>query len=80
MANAKRCDICGKYYLVPTSDLGVLVDESMNTSMVRVLRHRPENKQNPHYVIQFDSCEKCLEDTLDYLICKRAEWCEDDAK
>ncbi|MBQ5769259.1 MAG: hypothetical protein IIV94_10340 [Clostridiales bacterium] len=80
MANAKRCDICGKYYIVPEGEVGMLWDESMNTSMIRILRHRPDDKRKPHDVMQFDSCEKCLQDTLDYFLSRRAEWDKSDAK
>lgn len=72
MANAKKCDICGKYYDVPNyGDL--IIDEFRNTSMVRVLRQKPNERRIDHDVMQFDSCEECLQGVLDYILTKRAD-------
>ena len=70
MANAKKCDICGKYYDVPELPDGLLHDDFRNTSMVRVLR-RTDSLRVLHDVMQFDSCESCLQDVLDYILTKR---------
>ena len=70
MSNAKRCDICGKYYDVPERNDGF--EEWRNTSMVRVLRMKPQIRCD-HDVMQFDSCDNCLQDVLDYILSKRAD-------
>lgn len=71
MANAKQCDICGKFYLVPEMDPGCLWDEDMNTSMVRILRRKNTNSIK-HDVIQYDACEQCRQDVTDYILSKTA--------
>ena len=73
MANAKKCDICGQYYDVPEPIEGLLYDDFRNTSMVRVLRRTDDRFNKPHDVMQFDSCESCLQDVIDYILTKRAE-------
>ncbi len=72
MANAKKCDICGKYYDVAEQPDGLLYDDFRNTSMIRVLRHTG-TFSHPHDVMQFDACERCLQDVLDYILTKRVE-------
>jgi hypothetical protein len=72
MANARKCDICGEYYDVPNTD-EFLQETWNNTSMVRVLRLNGTSMKNRHEVMQFDSCEKCLQDVLDYILTKRAD-------
>lgn len=67
MANAKRCDICNHYYDVPNRP------DPMNTSMIRVLRLNPNYPGVKHDVMQFDACDKCLQDVLDYILGKRAD-------
>lgn len=73
MANAKRCDICNQYYDVPTYPDEMLYSEPMNTSMIRVLKLNPKHLRVQHDVMQFDACDKCLQDVLDYMLGKRAE-------
>lgn len=71
MASARRCDICGEFYDTPEMDLSF--DPWKNTSMVRLLRLVPDKKHDPHDVIHFDACEKCLQDVLDYILTKKAD-------
>lgn len=74
MANAKRCDICGKYYEVPTINHDPFSTyEFNNTSMVRVLRRKDNCDRIDHDVMQFDACESCLQDVLDYILSKKAD-------
>lgn len=73
MANAKRCDICNRYYDSPVRPDDLIYSESMNTSMIRVLRLNPEDIGVKHDVMQFDACDNCLQDVLDYMLGKRAE-------
>ena len=74
MANAKKCDICGGFYVVPENDPDRLSwDDSINTSMIRVLRRKTEELGIKHDVMQFDACEKCLQDVLDYILSKKAD-------
>lgn len=73
MANAKKCDICGKYYDALEIETDLLYDGRRNTSMVRILRQKQTTKTIDHDVMQFDSCEDCLQDVLDYILTKRAE-------
>lgn len=68
MANAKKCDICGKYYDVPGQN-EIYMEEGHNTSMVRILR-RKNTLRIDHDVMQFDACEDCLQDVLDYILAK----------
>lgn len=73
MANAKRCDICGAYYEVPNPTEDMCWSDILNTSMVRVLRRKPITDRIDHEVMQFDSCEACLQDVIDYILTKRAD-------
>lgn len=72
MANAKKCDICGKYYDVPERN-GDIVFDSRNTSMVRILRLKPDDRHINHDIMQFDACEECLQDVIDYILTRKAE-------
>jgi hypothetical protein len=72
MANAKQCDICGRYYNVPEIDEDAIFRTNMNSSMVRILRHKPKSRTTTHDVMQFDSCDKCLQDVLDYILTRKA--------
>ena len=72
MANAKQCDICGKFYLVPEMEPGCLWEEDMNTSMVRIMR-RKKTETIKHDVMQYDACEKCLQDVLDYILSRASK-------
>lgn len=72
MANAKKCDICGKFYVVPVVEPGFDWNEQLNTSMVRFLRLDRERKGLHHDVMQFDTCEDCYQDLLDYILSKQA--------
>ena len=71
MANAKKCDICGKFYEVAEVDEGHFYD-FRNTSMVRLLRRNDNNRHREHDVFHFDSCEDCLQDVLDYILSRQA--------
>lgn len=71
MAYARKCDICGEYYDVPNVEEH-LTEHWNNTSMIRVLRLRPEKITNRHDVMHFDSCEKCLQRVLDYILANSA--------
>jgi hypothetical protein len=73
VANAKRCDICNRYYDVPDRPDEMIYSEQMNTSMIRVLRLNPEHPMVKHDVMQFDACNNCLQDVLDYMLGKRAD-------
>lgn len=74
MANAKKCDICGKFYIVPDPDADYLSwNESLNTSMIRILKRKPIDVRIDHEVIQFDACEDCRQDVLDYILSKSAD-------
>lgn len=72
MANAKKCDICGKYYDVPERN-GDIVYDLCNTSMVRISRLKPDDERIDHDNMQFDSCEECLQDVIDYILTRKAE-------
>lgn len=74
MANAKRCDICGKYYDAPEVDHCHIYDDHRYTSMVHVIRRGSEDSSIYHGIMQFDSCEDCLQDVIDYILTRRAEW------
>lgn len=73
MANAKKCDICGKYYNI-TDEKGIWTDDGFtNTSMVRCLRLKKDGKRVEHDVMHFDACEECHQDVLDYILTKQAD-------
>ena len=66
MANAKRCDVCGKFYEVPgeTSDL---IDPY--AFLDYILIHKVEERKA---VMHFDTCKKCQQELIDYILTKRA--------
>ncbi len=71
MSNAKKCDICGKYYDVPDAFGMTEFGMNSNTSMIQFAR-RKTDKRLDHEVIQFDTCEECYQDMLDYILAKGA--------
>lgn len=73
MANAKRCDICGGFYEVPNPTEDMCWTDLHNTSMIRVLRRKPTTDRIDHEVMQFDACETCLQNVLDYILTKRVD-------
>lgn len=72
MANAKKCDICGKYYDTPHVE-DEFYDQFSVTSMVRLLKLNTETYRRSHDVMNFDTCENCLQDILDYILTKKAD-------
>lgn len=73
MSFARKCDICGEYYDVPAIE-EYLSEPWTNTSMVRILRLQDGNKTyNRHDIMNFDACDKCLQDVLDYILSKQAD-------
>lgn len=77
MANAKKCDICGKYYDVPQPYNDIIWEEGINTSMVRILRRKPLDHRIQHDVMQFDACKDCLQSVLDYILTKQTDRSDD---
>lgn len=71
MSFARKCDICGKYYDVPDVEQ-YLGEPWTNTSMVRILKLKSDSF-NRHDVMNFDACDKCLQDVLDYILAKQAD-------
>lgn len=71
MAIAMKCDICGRYSDVPERDSDFV--DIRNTNMVRVLRLKPNTDRTVHDVMQFDACDDCLQDVLDFMLSKRAD-------
>lgn len=72
MSSARRCDICGEFYETPEIEIGSF-DPWKNTSMIRLLRFIPDKHCDPHEVIHFDACEKCLQNVLDYILTRKAD-------
>lgn len=70
MANAKKCDICGDYYDVPQPKF--LNDEMTNTSFITFARVDPNNP-SLHDRSQFDTCEKCWREIMDYILARQAK-------
>ena len=79
MANAKRCDICGEYYQVPDVPSEDWLEHHRTTSMVRLLRLK-DGRSVDHDVFHFDSCEKCFQDVMDYILDKQSAWSEENAE
>jgi hypothetical protein len=77
MANAKRCDICGEFYCVRDTDIDHW-DEGRNSNMIRFLK-LTDDRYIGHSVIHFDSCEKCFQDVMDYILAKQSAWYEENA-
>lgn len=73
MANAKRCDVCGNYYDVPHIEDDIYLESCRNGNMIRILRRKPTIRID-HDVMQFDACENCLQEVLDHILTKQADW------
>lgn len=76
MACARKCDICGKYYSITEADPYETNPYGSNTSMVRLMKLKPEKdrvKSLPHDVFHFDACDECLNDVMDFILSKRAD-------
>ena len=73
MSNARKCDICGKFYAVPEFDPGYFMDEFKNTSFIHVAELLPEERGVKHDILHFDVCEECRQDVLDYILTKKAD-------
>jgi hypothetical protein len=72
MANAKKCDICGKYFDAPdTSPYRLDYDDNFN--FIRLHRARCEYDRPDDLWLHFDSCDECYQDVLDYILGKAAE-------
>lgn len=77
MACARKCDICGKFYDAPEVNPYSCEPFGSNTSMVRLLRLKPEEDRGkgmggPHDVFHFDACDECLGDVMDFILSKQA--------
>lgn len=74
MSNAKKCDICGKYYdVIDMSEY--MLDYERHINMVRLHRAmKPDEKRYDHddHWFHFDACDECLQDVLDYILSKKA--------
>ena len=71
MLETKHCDICGKVYLVPAIEAVGFWEEENNTSQVRVLR-RKDTERVEHDIMQFNTCDECRQDVLDYILANAA--------
>ena len=72
MANAKRCDICGEYFEIPEYGHEVML-YGMPAGAVRVYKMDPELKYgDDRKGTHFDSCDKCAQEIIDYILAKRA--------
>lgn len=68
---------CGKYYDVSEIDPYIYEPSGSNTSMVRLLKLKPEEdrgkgKGEPHDVFHFDACDECLGEVMDFILSKQA--------
>lgn len=73
MANAKKCDICGKFYEIPdVSPYRLDYEDAIN--IIRM--HRgvdPDSKSNDELWLHFDACDECYQNVLDYILTKKAD-------
>lgn len=72
MANAKRCDICGRYFPLP-EPAGLLYKTAAGKvelfKKVPKLHHTAE-----HDGLYFDACDECVQEIIDLILEKRAAW------
>ena len=67
MANAKRCDACGEFYEVPEITCDLMYPEEF---LDYVIIHKAEERKAS---MRFDTCKKCQQDLIDYILTKRAD-------
>lgn len=73
MANAKRCDICGKYFAIPEPSLARLYNSEAGAVQLFKLNNRlrhTEEREGHH----FDACDDCVQEIVDLILTKRATW------
>ena len=75
MANAKRCDICGEYFIIPDLDNKV-IDYGARAGAVHLYKLEDANAWRGEYRegSYFDACDKCVQDITDYILTRRATW------
>ena len=78
MANAKRCDICGKYFMLPTTKKDSMLYRTVAGkvelyNMAYDLHHAKE-----HEGTHFEACDECVQEIMDLVLAKKAVW--DDGK
>ena len=75
MSNAKRCDICGKYFDIPEVEHGRLEEDYRHLNLIRMHQALPEGQMCYHDDpwLQFDLCDDCYDKLLDYIIGGKAE-------
>lgn len=82
MSNAKHCDICGKFFKVPEIDYRRLEEDHRHLNLIRMHQALPEGqivyREEPW--LQFDACEKCYQNLLDYILSSAAESSGKDAE
>ena len=75
MSNAKKCDICGKYFdVIDISEHLLNYERYLN--MVRLHRAVEFGKTrdlDDSEWMHFDACDECLQDVLDYILGKKAD-------
>lgn len=72
MANAKRCDICGRYF--PLIEPNGLLYKTMGGKvelykMVENIHHTVD-----HPGLYFDACDDCVQEITDLILEKRSAW------
>lgn len=76
MANAKRCDICGKYFVLPTTKKDSMLYRSV-AGKVELYKSASElHHAKEHEGIVFDACDDCVQEIMDLILTKRADWCD----
>ena len=72
MANAKQCDICGKYYSLP-EPAGLLYKAA--SGKVELFKNVPKlHHAAEHEGLYFDACDECVQEITDLILEKRATW------
>lgn len=73
MSNAKRCDICGKYFAMPEPSRTLIYrSEAGKVQLYKLnpkIRHTEEDEG-----YHFDACDDCVQEILDLILTKRAVW------
>ena len=77
MANAKKCDICGRFFEVPEYDPRCMGSADYERFHNHIRIHKaedPEKYNDPELIwLHFDTCDQCHSDLLDYILSRAAK-------
>jgi hypothetical protein len=72
MANAKKCDACGKFFVVPELEPGYIDHEKYHNYLKVHKAEKPDRNNTDVSWFHFDICDECYDDFMEYMLSKAA--------